>query len=165
MNSYIYSIPSSFSIFLLIFIFSPFVLHYSFSHSPPLLLSCRRHSSTCSGLTVHTETYPLQKNCTMCTLSHLYTCTLLPIFLCLPCNSVRRLGQFVCNTQVHTDVCIHSVDKLSAVVLELAARGVCKCELAVASYSTVTVCLLKWVTVAVNIALSQAWLMYTALLI
>lgn len=45
----------------ILFITSWFLFPAFVSPSPPLFLGCRLHSSTYSGLTVHTAYYPLQK--------------------------------------------------------------------------------------------------------
>lgn len=126
--------PVSFQYFCL-FLFHLFFSVCSFPPPPPPLIpSCGWHSSTCSGLTVHTATYPLHKPVQQTAKEKCIPF----LFACLA-NSVRRPGNT--HTQVSADVCVRSAYTLSASGPELAAGGVWKCELAVESRSTVTVCL------------------------
>ncbi len=84
------------------FTFFPFVLHYS----PPLPQRCTQQylqwiDSSHSNLSTPEKLYHA-------TYSLIYThARCFPFSLPFLANSVRRLGQFVCNTQAHTDVCIH----------------------------------------------------------
>lgn len=101
--------------------FRIFLLHYSFSLSPPLFLSCRWYSSTCSGLPdgSHSNLFKTVP----CANSIIYTVYKLhPISLCLCHKHCKTMGA-VCVQHKSTYKCAHSLSK-QIIVLELGPRGI-----------------------------------------